>query len=907
MSADTMSGKKYVLLVLLLGLVCFGSGILGLTLRDLGHLRTSLWVPSSLGLAIALLYGIKWWPGIGLGTLLIVWIRDVPFVPGMIVTAIDVLEVVTAYWILRHVVRFRVELDRTIDVIAFVAVTLGVTLICSTANVAVLVAADVLEHGRSVQLWSSWWWSHLSGDLVVAPAILTCARRTGTRHHGTLSRTVEGIALAVFGALCVVLVLDNSLPSWVPSLHEPYYLLPLLVWGGLRFGPRGAALVSLGVCLTGIIVQSLGYGPFERLSDLRTFIVISTVSTMMLSTLTLERMRAVERRFAVELGATDGIVTLDVEGRILDVNPAAERLFQVRRNEVLGTELARLFSPPNHVETERARIRDFLRTPTRMLGTVGTRYRTVGWRATDRAEFPVEVSMIRGAMEGGSVMTAFIRDLTAQQLAETTLRQASENLERNVKERTAELILANQQLERRDVLMRQAEELAHLGSFDFDITHGRFKWSDELIRIYGQDPAHFTPTFDAFLDAIHADDREMVQKDIERALETMEPFTVEKRIVRPDGTVRCLLTQARVFKNGGPGVSRLAGCCQDITERRQNESLQRKLVQLLESSADAIIGLSPNGMIESWNHGAAALFGYSAAEVTGRSCMELVPSSQRGSLRDVLLSVTRGRRQDSYELAHRRRDGSVFDGAVTTSAVVDNNGKTIGIVKVIRDITAQKKFERSLRSSLREKDVLLQEIHHRVKNNLQVIASLLNIQVFSETSEGARQGLIESQTRIQSMALVHQLLYQSKDLAQIDFSEYINNLIQRLAQTYSTAADRVRVVTSAAGIRLDVDRAIPCGLILNELVTNALTHAFPDGRKGTITVTFSEDADNIILTVADDGIGLAKPIDFDDIRSFGLQIARTLAHQLDGTISLTGTRGTVARVTFPTAARAAAA
>jgi PAS domain S-box-containing protein len=902
-----MSRKKYLLLILLLGLAGFGSGILGLTLRDLGHLRSALWVPSSLGLAVVLLYGLKWWPGVALGTLLIVWTRGVPATAGLLVTAIDVVEVIGCCLILRHVVHFRVELDRTIDVIAFVAVTLGVTLVCSTANVAILVSADFLEHGRSVQLWSSWWWSHLSGDLVVAPAILTCARRTGTRHHGTLSRTLEGVAIALFGALCIVLVLDNSLPAWMPALHEPYYLLPLLVWAGLRFGPRGAALASLGVCLAGIVVQSLGHGPFERLSDLRTFIVISTVSTMVLSTLALERMRAVERRFAVELGATDGIVTLDAEGKIVDMNPAAERLFRVRRDEAIRTEFARLLSSPHQLESERARIRTFLRTPTRMLGTVGTRYRTTGWRAPDDVEFPVEVSMIRGAMEGDSVMTAFIRDLTAQQLAETTLRQASENLERNVKERTAELILANQELERRDVLMREAEELAHLGSFDFDIGHGRLKWSDELIRIYGRDPVGFTPTFDAFLDAIHPDDREMVQQHITRALETMEPFTVEQRIIRPDGSVRCLLTQARVFKNGGPGVSRIAGCCQDITQRRQDESLQRKLVQLLESSADAIIGLCPRGVIESWNHGAAALFGYSAAEVIGRSSMELVPSAERGTLRDVIASLVGGQRQASYELSHRRRDGSVFDGAVTTSAVVNSSGKTVGIVKVVRDITAQKQIERSLRSSLREKDVLLQEIHHRVKNNLQVIASLLNIQVFSETSEGARQGLIESQTRIQSMALVHQLLYQSKDLAQIDFSEYIGNLISRLAQTYSTAADRVRVVTSAAGIRLDVDRAIPCGLILNELVTNALTHAFPNGRKGTITVTFSEDADNITLTVADDGIGLAKQIDFDDIRSFGLQIARTLAQQLDGTISLTGTRGTVARVTFPTAARAAAA
>ena len=902
----TKRRTRYVLGVLALGLASFGSGLLGLTLHDLGHLRTLVWIPSALGLAIVLLYGLKWWPGVALGTLLIVWVRGVPPAIYLLVPAIDVLEVVGAYLILRYIVRFRVELDRTVDVIAFVAVTLGITLISSTANVAILVGADFLDRERTMQLWSTWWWSHLSGDLIVAPAILTCARRTGPRHHGTVARTLEGFALAVFGALSVVLVLGTWSPPWAPAIREPYYLLPLLLWAGLRFGPRGASLVSLGVCTTGIIVHSLGMGPFERLSDLRSFIVISTLSTMMLSTLALERMRAVERRFAIELGATDGIVTIDANGSTVDLNPAAERLLQVRRDDALQVEFARLIAPPRHLEAERKRIQQFLQTPKRLRGGIAMRYRTTAWRAVENVEFPVEIAMIRSAMEGDSAMTAFIRDLTAQQLAETTLRQASEDLERNVKARTAELVLANKELERRDVLMRQAEELAHLGSFDHDIAHGTLKWSDELIRIYGHDPATFQPTFDSFLAAVHPDERETVMRNVEHALMTISPVSAEHRIVRPDGSVRYLQTEARVFQNGGPGPARFAGCSQDITERRQSETFQRKLVQILEASADAIIGLSQAGIVESWNRGAAELFGYSASEAIGTSATDLVPPEERGRLRDVLSNVLAGQKLGSYELAHQRRDGTNFEASVSTSAVVDGAGKTIGFVKVVHDITEQKQIEGFLRSSLREKDVLLQEIHHRVKNNLQVIASLLNIQVFSETSEGARQALLESQTRIQSMALVHQLLYQSKDLAQIDFAEYIGNLTERLAQTYMTSPDRVRMVSSAAGIRLDVDRAIPCGLILNELVTNALTHAFPEGRRGTITVMFQQENDNITLTVADDGVGLTKPVDFDDIRSFGLQIARTLTHQLDGTIEITSTRGTVARVTFPVTRAAAA-
>jgi two-component sensor histidine kinase len=238
------------------------------------------------------------------------------------------------------------------------------------------------------------------------------------------------------------------------------------------------------------------------------------------------------------------------------------------------------------------------------------------------------------------------------------------------------------------------------------------------------------------------------------------------------------------------------------------------------------------------------------------------------------------------------------------SAIVDHDKRVIGLSKVLRDISEQKRARRLIEQSLREKEVLLREIHHRVKNNLQVISSLLNLQVASVSSEMARKGLVESQSRIQSMALLHQLLYQSKDLAHIELGTYLRGLVDYLVSTYGEDSDRITATVVAPEVRLDLDRSIPCGLIVNELVTNCFRHAFPDGRSGHIWVELSElDGDRLALEVRDDGVGMPLGVDAENAPTFGLQIARLLAHQLDGSIEIQRGGGTRVRTVFPVGQR----
>jgi two-component sensor histidine kinase len=216
------------------------------------------------------------------------------------------------------------------------------------------------------------------------------------------------------------------------------------------------------------------------------------------------------------------------------------------------------------------------------------------------------------------------------------------------------------------------------------------------------------------------------------------------------------------------------------------------------------------------------------------------------------------------------------------------------------DLTAYKDAERQVRASLREKEVLLKEIHHRVKNNLQVISSLLNLQAAHLPEASARNLFSEAQRRVQSIALVHERLYQSKDLSHIGFDEYVHALIENLFYTQDARGRGIDAKLALGSIQLSIDAAIPCGLIVNELVTNSLKYAFPEGRTGTISIHMSaNDNGRIELQVSDDGVGLPAGFDPRDTASLGLELVFAFAQQLAANVEVLRDHGTGFRFDFP--------
>ena len=215
------------------------------------------------------------------------------------------------------------------------------------------------------------------------------------------------------------------------------------------------------------------------------------------------------------------------------------------------------------------------------------------------------------------------------------------------------------------------------------------------------------------------------------------------------------------------------------------------------------------------------------------------------------------------------------------------------------EITRRLDAEGRIRASLREKEVLLKEIHHRVKNNLQIISSLLNLQTGQIEDERAEALFRESQDRVRSMALIHERLYQSEDLARVDFAEYVRSLVGYLVRSYSGQATRVQVETEVDDVSLGIDAAIPCGLIVNELVSNAMKYAFSEGKEGRIRVQLRETGDGgYRLVVSDNGVGFPEDLDFRMTESLGLQLVTTLVDQLEGSIELDVRKGTRFIMTF---------
>jgi PAS domain S-box-containing protein len=219
------------------------------------------------------------------------------------------------------------------------------------------------------------------------------------------------------------------------------------------------------------------------------------------------------------------------------------------------------------------------------------------------------------------------------------------------------------------------------------------------------------------------------------------------------------------------------------------------------------------------------------------------------------------------------------------------------ILKFVSDQVAmtvhRKKAEAQIRASLEEKDVLLKEIHHRVKNNMQVISSLLNLQSHHVTDPFVLDMFRESQRRIRSMALIHERLYQSSDLSRVEFSQYLRNLAIHLFHSYQVDSSRVRLTMDAEEVSLNINTAIPCGLIVNELISNALKHAFPNGRNGEVAIELHQiEGDGYCLRVRDNGVGFPEGLDFRQTGTLGMQIIATLVNQIDGRLDLQSQDGT---------------
>ncbi|KAA0593264.1 PAS domain S-box-containing protein [Azospirillum lipoferum] len=323
---------------------------------------------------------------------------------------------------------------------------------------------------------------------------------------------------------------------------------------------------------------------------------------------------------------------------------------------------------------------------------------------------------------------------------------------------------------------------------------------------------------------------------------------------------------------------------------------------VVESAPNAMVMVNSRGMIEMINTQTERVFGYTRRELLGQPVEILVPTRLAGhhpGMRAQFFanpqSRPMGAGRDLYGL---RKDGSEFPVEIGLNPIETEEGTMV--LSAIVDISDRKQKEEKIQQALKEKDILLAEIHHRVKNNLQIIGSLLDLQSSRIMDRQVLDMLRDSQSRIRSMALIHQTLYQSKDFARVDFANFLDALAPTLIASYGVDPARITLSLDTVGVQLPINTAIPCGLIMNELISNALKHAFPDDRRGVITIRLSRDTPSeVSLRVSDDGVGLPPALDPAKTETLGLQLVNLLTQQLSGALTIQPGHPTSFLLRFP--------
>ena len=342
----------------------------------------------------------------------------------------------------------------------------------------------------------------------------------------------------------------------------------------------------------------------------------------------------------------------------------------------------------------------------------------------------------------------------------------------------------------------------------------------------------------------------------------------------------------------------------DITRRKLTEEQLRELTQRLTYHVDhsplAVIECGPDMRLTRWAGAAEQIFGWPAAEVLGKRMGDFRwiyedDQPQVTAVTDELVGGTNLRRFSANR--NYRKDGALISCEWYNSSLRDAAGNLRSILSLVLDVTERYRAEEQVKASLAEKEVLLKEIHHRVKNNLQVIASLISLQTDNVPDAGTRAVFDALRYRVRTMALVHEKIYQTGDLARLDFADYAGSLLQHLWQAHEIS-NKVRLKLEIAPVALPVKAAVNCGLILNELASNALKHGFPGGRAGEVTVSLEhEAATNMLhLRVRDNGVGLPAGLDWRQSPSLGLQLVQMLT---TGTVETGPGPGTEFRVNFP--------
>lgn len=391
---------------------------------------------------------------------------------------------------------------------------------------------------------------------------------------------------------------------------------------------------------------------------------------------------------------------------------------------------------------------------------------------------------------------------------------------------------------------------------------------------------------------IHPEDLDFVILAWEQAKADMKSKRVEFRFKHRDGRWKCFEANANwIFNDSGQPMKAVV-VSRDITERKDAEEKIRLLAHAVESTHEFISITDLENKFIFVNNAFLEAYGYRHDEILGKTPYILDSGNNPPELRKQIMETTRSGGWKG-ELLNRTKSGREFPIFLSTNQILNEKDRVIGHIGVASDVSERRKAEEKIKSSLKEKEIILKEIHHRVKNNLQVISSIFYLQAEKVNDPRLSEIINECKDRVRSMSIIHENFYQSDDLTRIDFGQYLKNLLTNLVLSYGINTEKIGIELNVKNTFLSIDIAIPCGLLINELISNALKHAFPGETTGKISIEmYSTDNVNFTLKIKDDGIGIPESIDFKNTDTLGMELITTLTSQLEGTIELNRSEGT---------------
>lgn len=453
-------------------------------------------------------------------------------------------------------------------------------------------------------------------------------------------------------------------------------------------------------------------------------------------------------------------------------------------------------------------------------------------------------------------------------------------------------------LERYDIVAKATSDTI----WDLDLETDRMLYNSNIHNMFGYKKNQVKNLGTWWHNKIHPEDLKNVDEALANVLKNGEErFQMEYRFKAADGSYKYILDRAFVIKDDDGKALRMIGAMQDVTQKEEEEERLKLLESVITNTSESIVIINDKTgeygrEIIYVNKAFKKLTGYSKDEVIGGTLHFLNGPETNPVIRKQLRQAMLDHKAIEVEFINYKKNGEKFWINTSMVPVQNNKNEYTHWVSIGKDITDKKEKEQEIKASLQEKETLLAEIHHRVKNNLAVVSGMMLLQAFDTENEALQSKLYDSVSRIKTMATVHELLYQSNSFSQLEFSETLRKLVENVSETFQTKT-KVNLDISCDLVKLNINQAIPASLIVNEVITNAYKHAFKNRDSGKILFNLIEDDEKINITIKDNGVGITESA----IRknSLGLHLIQVLNDQISGTYNYRkGKIGTIFTLSF---------